>query len=403
VTPGWQDDVRIGSADTPATVLARTGGAGTAPRSGVPIPPGTRQLTGIATSSVADVKVTALVTSMDGLVHSEALHTGRFTTTLPRGTLRLTGFTVDAPSGTTGRLDLTITGLPVDTKATTWTVPGGGADPTIGAGSIKGMTEISVDKPARLAIVAHAADAPVPALVTPPILTALDAKPGDTVPLSLPDADLTVRITGVRDTIPGAGPSAVLVDLPSAVDQALATSGVVRPYSRWWLTTDPARHAEIAAAVARIPGMSVEDRVAVQQAADRDPYWRGIRTGLLTAVFSVIVLALVGYVVDLWIGLRRRAGEYQVLRTLGAPQSALVRSIVVENALVGGAGALAGVLAGLLAAAATVPLVIRTPEAARPVPAPTLILPWWPIAAIALALPVAVVALSWVLARARRS
>jgi predicted lysophospholipase L1 biosynthesis ABC-type transport system permease subunit len=159
----------------------------------------------------------------------------------------------------------------------------------------------------------------------------------------------------------------------------------------------------VAAAVSRLPGIGVLDRAAVQRDADRDPYWRGVRTGLLTAVVAVIVLALVGYLVDVWIGLRRRAGEYRVLRTLGAPGSAVARSIVLENMLVGGAGALAGLLAGLLASAVTVPLVIRTPEATRPVPAPALVLPWAPILAIALALPVVIVAASWILARGRRS
>jgi predicted lysophospholipase L1 biosynthesis ABC-type transport system permease subunit len=107
--------------------------------------------------------------------------------------------------------------------------------------------------------------------------------------------------------------------------------------------------------------------------------------------------------VDLWIGLRRRADEYHVLRMLGAPRSVVVRSIVLENVLVAAAGTLAGVVAGLLAAAVTVPLVVRTPEATRPVPAPTVILPWGPIAAVAVALPVVMVAAGWLLARGRRS
>src|SRR5690242_4389670 len=101
----------------------------------------------------------------------------------------------------------------------------------------------------------------------------------------------------------------------------------------------------------RLPGIGVLDRAAGGGGADRGPCWGGVRTGLLTAVVAVVVLALAGYLVDLWIGLRRRAGEYQVLRTLGTPRSTVARSIVLENTLVGAAGALAGLLAGLLAAA----------------------------------------------------
>jgi hypothetical protein len=408
VTAGWQDAIRIGSTGRPATVLARTGVATSPPRSGVPLPAGAGQLSGIATSTVRGVTVTALVTDAGGLVHALPLRTGPFAAPLPAGTLRLTGFTVDAAVGTYGRLALSISGLrtgatPLDAGAAGWTVVGSPAAPDVGGGTVRGATDIEPGKPAHLAIVAAAPGTPVPALVTPPILTLMDAKVGDTAPLSLPDADLTVRIAGVRDTLPGAGAAAIMIDLPSAVDRALAQSGVVRPYSQWYLTTDPARDAEVAAAVSRLPGIGVLDRAAVQRDADRDPYWRGVRTGLLTAVVAVIVLALVGYLVDVWIGLRRRAGEYRVLRTLGAPGSAVARSIVLENMLVGGAGALAGLLAGLLASAVTVPLVIRTPEATRPVPAPALVLPWAPILAIALALPVVIVAASWILARGRRS
>jgi hypothetical protein len=408
VTAGWHDDIRIGSTDQPATVLARTGIATSPPRSGVALPAGAQQLSGTATSEVRGVAVTALVTDAAGLIHPLPLRTGRFAVRLPTGTLRLTGFTADAAFGAYGRLDLAISELrtgatPLDAGATGWSVVGSRAAPDIGTGTVRGATDIDFGKPARLAIVAEAPGPPVPALVTPRILTLLDAKAGDTLPLSLPDADLTVRIAGVRDTLPGAGAAAIMVDLPSAVDQALAGSGVVRPYSQWFITTDPARDAEVAEAMGRLPGIGVLVLAAVQRSADQEPYWRGVRTGLLTAVVAVIVLALVGYLVDLWTGLRRRAGEYRVLRTLGVPRSAVVRSIVLENVLVGGAGALAGVLAGLLASAATVPLVIRTPEATRPVPAPTLILPCGPIAATALGLPLVILAASWILARGRRS
>jgi hypothetical protein len=236
-------------------------------------------------------------------------------------------------------------------------------------------------------------------VVTPQVLTALGAKVSDTIPLSLPGADFPVQVVGVRADLPGGtGPAAILVDLPAAADRLLADNGTVRPYSQWLLGTDPGRHADAAAAAGALPGISVLDRVVVQRAADHDPYWRGVRTGLLTAVVSVVVLALVGCLVDMWVSLRHRAGEVAVLRRLGAGSGLLNRAFLIEQGLVAGAGSLAGLATGLAAAALTVPLAVLTPAGARPVPEPALVLPWWPIAVLAAGLPAAILVAGWAVA-----
>jgi predicted lysophospholipase L1 biosynthesis ABC-type transport system permease subunit len=102
------------------------------------------------------------------------------------------------------------------------------------------------------------------------------------------------------------------------------------------------------------------------------------------------------------IGLRRRAADLTVLRRLGAGSALLSRAFLVEQGLVAGAGAIAGLAIGVLVSALTVPLAVLTPAAARPVPAPALVLPWGPIAALAAGLPAAILLLSWTITLRRR-
>jgi hypothetical protein len=407
VTPAWRDDIRIGSDDVPATVIATAGVGGPAVRSGVALPPDAVRLSGVVGAGGA--RVTALVGDAAGLITRVALPpAGPFSVALPAGPLRLAGVDTDARAITLTELRVTrpdFSAAPLDLRSARWNVLGGRQRPVVlpkAAGELR--AQITGNVPAHLTVVARPADHPVPAVVTPDILHALDAKVSDTVPLVLPEADLTIQLIGVRPTVPGAtAPAAILLDLPAAVDQALFATGTVPPYPEWQIATDPARHAGAAAAAAALPGISVVDRVAVQRAADRDPYWLGVRTGLLAAVLSAVVLALVGCGVDIGIGLRRRAADLAVLRRLGAGSALLARAFLVEQSLVAGAGAIGGLAVGVLVSALTVPLAVLTPAAARPVPAPALVLPWGPIAALAAGLPAAILLLSWAITLRRRS
>jgi ABC-type antimicrobial peptide transport system permease subunit len=57
-----------------------------------------------------------------------------------------------------------------------------------------------------------------------------------------------------------------------------------------------------------------------------------------------------------------------VLRALGAGRRELARLVAVEQGLLIGAGLLAGLGLGTVLTRAVVPLIVLTPEAARPVP-----------------------------------
>jgi putative ABC transport system permease protein len=69
------------------------------------------------------------------------------------------------------------------------------------------------------------------------------------------------------------------------------------------------------------------------------------------AVIATVALGLLAVADVVFISIRERAPELAAIRALGWPESALARLIVTEGAVIGLAGAAAGAVAGLLAAA----------------------------------------------------
>jgi predicted lysophospholipase L1 biosynthesis ABC-type transport system permease subunit len=179
-----------------------------------------------------------------------------------------------------------------------------------------------------------------------------------------------VRVVATVTAVPGAEFAAVLADLPALHAQIFNRYGIVHDVQEWWVAGD-------SAAAAGLADIRVLDRRMLAAEADRDPFGVGSRVGLFAAAVAALVLATAGIVVDAQATARRRAGELAVLHTLGAGPRLLARSLVVEQTFLAGLGALAGLLVGLAVAATTTPLLILTPGAGRPVPAPLLQIDWW--------------------------
>ncbi|MEV0152435.1 FtsX-like permease family protein [Micromonospora sp. NPDC050686] len=446
--PAWRDEVRLGPNDLSTTVVAldaahaaglvrlderladepvpalwqRLTRARGAP-AGVDLPPGARRLTGTLRTPVDfavrphPVRVAALVTSPAGLAYRVALPDGHssgrpvpFTIDLPdvgSGVLRLAGFEADAGDslGSTYHLrlgDMKVVGAdgaarPVDLGGQ-WariSAPGTGAgriEPGVGGlaaqqqvGFLPGG-QFAYQRPTRFVVVPGGENPPVPALITPQVRDGLSLRVGDTLDVALSGATVQVQVAGEIEAVPTAAGAGILLDLPAAVDWLIRARGDVRQIPEWWLATAPDGQAAAATAAAELPGVTVADRQAVAEAAARDPYWLGARTGLLAAALGSILLALVGLGVDVWATARRRLGEYAVLNTLGAAPRLLARALLAEQAFLAGIGVGVGLLLGTGVGATMAPLLILTPAAGRPVPEAAFALPWAPIGATALGL-----------------
>ncbi|TDC38552.1 FtsX-like permease family protein [Micromonospora sp. KC213] len=443
VLPAWRDEVRLGRTTLSTSVLALDAAAAAdvariadrladePPREllarmvrdrptpgGVALPADARRLTGTVRTPVRhpvaaqSIEVTALLTGADGLAlrlplattDSAAPRAVRFAVALPTGPpLRLAGFQLDAgdaaasgyrlqvdqlrvedaggaarPVALTG--DWALLGTASDEPAATRGVTAGGVDVEVPVTMVEGGP-FANQPTVRFAVVPAGRIDAVPALVTPAVLAALDVRVGDVVPLALSGASLPVRVVGQLRGVPGAhnAPGAMLVDLPAAVEWLVRHRAAVRPVPEWWLRTDPDRHADAATAVGHLPDVTVLDRWATAEAAARDPYWRGARTGLLAAALGSVLLALVGLAVDVWATGRRRIGELAVLHTLGAGPPLLTRALLAEQTFLAGIGVAVGLLVGAAVGATMAPLVILTPAAGRPVPEAAFTVPWTPI------------------------
>ena len=247
------------------------------------------------------------------------------------------------------------------------------------------------------------ATAPVPVLASTKALEAMHKTVGDNARLTLGGADVSVLFVASAPTLPGTdGEAALLLDLPSLSNVYLHRHSQVQGVQEWWIATDPAQHAAVAAAVNVLPNVQVHDRYELAKRAGKDPYGIGARLALFIAALGAMALALVGIAVDVRATARRRTGEFAVLHTLGATPRLLARALVIEQGFLAGLGVLVGLAVGIGVAATMAPLVILTPTAARPIPEPILHLQWAPVIGTALLLLIIAMAMAGVVALTMR-
>ncbi|MFF7209338.1 FtsX-like permease family protein [Streptomyces sp. NPDC008238] len=228
----------------------------------------------------------------------------------------------------------------------------------------------------------------LPAVVTDAFLTAVDAKPGSTVPVELGGTRLTLRITASvhalpttgRDGSAGTGGGAVLLDLAS-LDRALVfqEQRALEP-TEWWLAAGPGGASRVASALrARGDAATIVVRDEARAELRRDPLGAGPLSALPAAVVAAAVLAAVGFAVAAAGAVRERSEEFAVLRALGAPRRSLARVIAAEQGLLVLTAVAVGALLGGVLTRSIVPLIVLTARADSPVPAVRVELPAVPL------------------------
>ncbi|MHA6764199.1 ABC transporter permease [Streptacidiphilus sp. PAMC 29251] len=246
-------------------------------------------------------------------------------------------------------------------------------------------------------------DGPLPAVVDQGFLDATGSRVGSVVALPGGAGAVQIRITAVVDAIPGTGVEAeqgsggsgpvqgsglagsteatyggaVLVDLASYDRRAQAgSSGTVLLPSEWWLRVDGAPGAEqrvaqdrVADELRALPDVRVVyTRDDTEAALRTDPLGTGPETALFAAMALAALLAGVGFAMGTVSMLRRQRGETAVLRALGASAVLLARATTARLVLPVLVGMGIGVALGELLTRLVVPLLILTPQAARPTP-----------------------------------
>jgi hypothetical protein len=410
--PAWRGDLEVGAeheptsmvaldaAAAPAVVRLRPDLAGGSPdrvfsalaagRVTAPtIQMSQRRLTGEVTTS-APATTTAVFATPDGyrevpLGTSTGSRSLRFS--VDAGA-RLAGFLVDA--GPPGARVFWQLRSPVNFTAAEWQAHDQSGAPVDAAVDEAGLS-VGFTTGGIVGVAPTMRPGPVPVVATPQALSALRMRVGDQTRLALDGPEVDVRMVGTVKAVPGdTGPSALLVDLPSLSAILFNQYGTVRAPQEWWLSSKPGERV----AVTGLSGVDVIDRRTAVDEARRDPYGVGSRGALFGTALGAVLLAAMGIAVDVRATARRRAGELAVLHTLGAGVRMLARSLVAEQAFLAGIGVLVGLCVGVAVAAAMAPLVILTPAAERPVPAPVLEVAWWPALATAAGLFLLAVVLS---------
>ncbi|MFJ3879024.1 FtsX-like permease family protein [Streptomyces sp. NPDC090077] len=217
------------------------------------------------------------------------------------------------------------------------------------------------------------AAAELPGIATRAYLTAVGARVGDRIPVLLGSATLPVRITAAVAALPASGERAVAVDLATAGHLLAATDGrALPPADEWWLPAASATDPAPARAAAELRAGAGSHRLLLREEVAAglldDPLSAGPRTALAALALSSAVLAAIGFAASAAAAARQRARESAVLLALGAPRRGLARAAAAEGLVLVALGTTVGLAVGVAIVHLTVPLMVLTPAARRPVP-----------------------------------
>lgn len=218
---------------------------------------------------------------------------------------------------------------------------------------------------------------PIPAIATSSYLRQRAASVGSTIVIPYGGRQLPVTVIASVDAIPAVPNSSdgILLDLQTLNLTAFSSGWELVNATEWWLATDGSGRAREALEADPMLAAAVHDRHQAAEHQWQDPFARGAQTALLVGFAAAILFAAIGFAVNAAIAARERQSELALLRAIGTPPSKVTRLIAVEQTIVVGLGATAGLSLGALVAREVLPLIIISPDGAA-APAVLVALPW---------------------------
>jgi hypothetical protein len=220
----------------------------------------------------------------------------------------------------------------------------------------------------------------IPAVVSPRM--AEIAGPDRLLGVVVSGQPLVFRVAAVAKRFPGAAASSsddfVVADGPT-LDTALNASapGTGLP-NELWLDVDPGRQAAIDARLRGqpFPLLAVSSQAALEESLKTEPVSRAAVAMLEAAALIAILLALLALVLGAVAERRDEAAESFDLEAQGAPPARLRRQLQLRALVVAAAGALGGIVTGLVLSLLVVSFVELTANATTPVPPLELSVDW---------------------------
>lgn len=205
--------------------------------------------------------------------------------------------------------------------------------------------------------------APVlPGVIDTTLARALDLAVGGTLPVTVAGTTVDVRVSEIRDTVPGASSPAVLVDADALRTAQVAAGGAALRSEEVWLRADALDAAAAAAAselaadlVAAGTWGTTHDDVATVA----EPRGTDVPAAFWTAGLATVLLALAGLRSTTAAQAATREGETVALRALGLDGRRQGRLRTAETAWVLGAGTVVGLAVGVVVALVATPVLVR--------------------------------------------
>jgi hypothetical protein len=212
-------------------------------------------------------------------------------------------------------------------------------------------------------ITAPPAAGAVPAIATAGFLSANRVQAGATVAVAVDGVTVAVRIAAVVSAFPTVGTgSALIVDQAPFQAFLASRSAPPPPVSEWWLATSGG------AVPAVLRGAVVTSRSAQATALLSDPLSAPPRQAALAIGLAAVLLAAIGFSISVAATVRARRAESAVLSALGVAKAGQAAQLCLEQLMLAGPAAAAGLLVGAGLAWLVVPAVTLTATAAPPFP-----------------------------------
>ncbi len=235
-----------------------------------------------------------------------------------------------------------------------------------------------------LAIATRPAARPVPVIATRAYLAAADASVGDKLALTFGSVTVQARIVAMVTRFPTVTGAAIIADLATLQPMLTKDFVGILPVSQWWLRTR--RQAVPAGLAAGLPpGTIVTSRARTAAALLADPLSGLPQQALPAIAIAAAALAALGFSVSVTASVRERRGQRALLGALGVSRAAQAGQLCLEQLMLSGPAAAAGLLLGAGLAQLLVPAVTLTATAAAPVPAALIEVPWGLAAGLAAA------------------
>ena len=232
----------------------------------------------------------------------------------------------------------------------------------------------------------------IPAIATRSYLSSGNLTVGSTVPLALDGATVSVKIVAAVaafPTVPGAG-GALVVDLASLQDALVGMGQQPVPVTELWLAAGRRPAA--------LPGgATVVTQAGLAASLLSDPLAALPQQGLVGIALAAAMLALCGFAVSVAASVAERRPQSAVLSALGVSRAGQTWQLCLEELLLSGPAAVAGLALGAASVVLLAPSMTTAADAGSPIPPVVTGFAWAaaiPLAVVVAVLPVLMAALA---------